>query len=248
MSREAVIAEVCGRILGLGCARPAAVAIDGPDAAGKTTFADALVAPLQTRGVAVVRASVDDFELPRAQRHARGRYSAKGYYRDSFDYAALRALLLDPLASGLSPVLVRTRAFDLASDRPVAAPPVVVPAGGIVLVDGVFLLRPELAGCWLSSSELPAHASAPTLSSSAAPSASSAEVRGNWREVRAPLDCLRALALSAAAGGWPGGDARECCCCRCATSSSCQLSHCSSSICRSRSRSCSRSTPDTCRA
>ncbi|MDA0217978.1 MAG: hypothetical protein O3B22_00080 [Proteobacteria bacterium] len=148
MSREAVIAEVCGRILGLGCARPAAVAIDGPDAAGKTTFADALVAPLQTRGVAVVRASVDDFELPRAQRHARGRYSAKGYYRDSFGYAALRALLLDPLASGLSPVLVRTRAFDLASDRPVAAPPVVVPAGGIVLVDGVFLLRPELAGCW----------------------------------------------------------------------------------------------------
>lgn len=148
MSREAVIAAVCERILGLGYDRPAAVAIDGPDAAGKTTFADALVAPLQTRGVAVVRAGVDDFERPRAQRHARGRYSAKGYYRDSFDYAALRALLLDPLKSGVSPVLVRTRAFDLASDRPVAARPVIVPARGVVLVDGVFLMRPELAGCW----------------------------------------------------------------------------------------------------
>ena len=127
---------------------PAAVAIDGPDAAGKTTFADALVAPLQTRGASVLRASVDDFERPRAQRHARGRYSAKGYYRDSFDYDALKALLLDPLASGAWPVLVRTRAFDLAADRPVAARPVVVPAHGIVLIDGVFLLRPELAGCW----------------------------------------------------------------------------------------------------
>lgn len=148
MSRDEVIAALCDRILALKGGRPAAVAIDGPDAAGKTTFADALVAPLQTRGATVVRASVDDFELPRARRHARGRYSAKGYYRDSFDYEALKALLLDPLASGAAPALVRTRAFDLGSDRPVAARPVAVPARGIVLVDGVFLQRPELAHYW----------------------------------------------------------------------------------------------------
>jgi uridine kinase len=148
VSRDEVIAALCDRILALKGGRPAAVAIDGPDAAGKTTFADALVAPLETRGATVVRASVDDFELPRARRHARGRYSAKGYYRDSFDYEALKTLLLDPLASGAAPALVRTRAFDLASDRPVAARPVAVPARGIVLVDGVFLQRPELACYW----------------------------------------------------------------------------------------------------
>lgn len=148
MSQDEAIARVCDRILALKSGRPARVAIDGPDAAGKTTFADALVAPLETRGATVVRASVDDFELPRMRRHARGRFSAKGYYRDSFDYDALKALLLDPLASGTAPALVRTRAFDLAADRPLATRPVAVPARGIVLVDGVFLQRPELAGCW----------------------------------------------------------------------------------------------------
>lgn len=148
MSREGVIAAVCDRILALAPGRPAAVAIDGRDAAGKTTFADALVAPLETRGAVVVRAGVDDFERPRAERYARGRFSAKGYYKDSFDYDALCRLLLDPLRSGASPALVRTKAFDLAADRPVSARPVAVPLRGIVIVDGVFLQRPELADRW----------------------------------------------------------------------------------------------------
>ncbi|MBT5435652.1 MAG: uridine kinase, partial [Rhodospirillaceae bacterium] len=86
MSREAILSDLCDRILALAPGRPAAVAVDGADAAGKSTFADALVAPLETRGAVVVRASVDDFERPRAERHARGRFSAKGYYRNSFDY------------------------------------------------------------------------------------------------------------------------------------------------------------------
>lgn len=148
MSRDALIAAVCDRILALKPGRPAAVCVDGRDAAGKTTFADALVAPLETRGAVVVRAGLDDFERPRIERHARGRFSAKGYYKDSFDYDALCRLLLDPLRSGASPALVRTKAFDLAADRPVSARPVAVPLRGIVIVDGVFLQRPELAGRW----------------------------------------------------------------------------------------------------
>ncbi|MBT6204070.1 MAG: uridine kinase [Alphaproteobacteria bacterium] len=148
MSREAILSDLCDRILALAPGRPAAVAVDGADAAGKSTFADALVAPLETRGAVVVRASVDDFERPRAERHARGRFSAKGYYRNSFDYDALKTLLLAPLASGTSPALVRTRAFDLVTDQPVPARPQAVPARGVVIVDGVFLLRPELRDAW----------------------------------------------------------------------------------------------------
>ncbi len=148
MSHDAVLSELCDCILALMPGRPAVVVIDGPDASGKTTLADALVAPLKTRGAVVVRASVDDFGRPRVERYARGRFSAKGYYRDSFDYPALRRLLLDPLSSGASPALVRTRAFDLAADRPVAERPVPVPARGVVLVDGVFLLREGLRDCW----------------------------------------------------------------------------------------------------
>ena len=148
MSRAEVLSNLCDRILALTPGRPAAVAIDGPDASGKTTLADALVAPLETRGAMVVRASIDDFERPRAERYARGRFSAKGYYRDSFDYGAFRRLLLDPLTSGASPALVRTRAFDLVADKPIATRPVAVPSRGVVLVDGVFLLRAELRDCW----------------------------------------------------------------------------------------------------
>lgn len=148
MNRDGLLSVLCHRILALKPGRPAAIAIDGPDAAGKSTLADALVAPLETRGAVVVRASIDDFERPRAERHARGRYSAKGYYRDSFDHEALCRLLLDPLRSGVSPALVRTRAFDLVSDRPVATRPVAVPARGVVIVDGVFLLGESLRDYW----------------------------------------------------------------------------------------------------
>lgn len=148
MSRAEVLSVLCDRILALAPGGPAAVAIDGPDASGKSTLADALVAPLETRGAVVVRASIDDFERPRAERYARGRFSAKGYYRDCFDYGAFKRLLLDPLTSGVAPALIRTRAFDLVSDKAIATRPVAIPARGVVLVDGVFLLRAELRDRW----------------------------------------------------------------------------------------------------
>jgi uridine kinase len=76
------------------------VAVDGPDAAGKTTLCDSVASNLRLRGRTVLRATVDDFQRPRAQRYHRGKYSSEGYYRDSFDYAALKRLLLDPLGPG----------------------------------------------------------------------------------------------------------------------------------------------------
>lgn len=87
------------------------VAIDGPDAAGKTTLADAVAALVP----GVARLSADDFLAPAAVRHARGELSPEGYYADAFDLVALRAAVL---------------AYDS------------------VLVDGVFLFRPELDDLW----------------------------------------------------------------------------------------------------
>ncbi len=85
--------------------------MDGPDAAGKTTYADALA--LAT-GAARVRA--DDYLAPPEVRHASGRYDPVGYYESAFDLSALRAAVLDaPLP---------------------------------VVVDGVFLFRPELDDLW----------------------------------------------------------------------------------------------------
>ena len=92
---------------------PARVAVDGVDAAGKTTLADELAVLIPDAH----RLGADDFLRPPRERYRRGRDSPEGYYFDSFDHDRLRAAV-------------------------VAAP------GAVVLVDGIFLLRPELDDLW----------------------------------------------------------------------------------------------------
>lgn len=124
--------------------RPALVAVDGVDAAGKTRFADGLAEILRATGARVVRVSLDGFHQPRAARYRRGRTSPLGYYLDSFDLAAFRTHVLEPARAG---GVVRTAVFDHAIDA--AVPGERAPAAGaVVLVDGVFLHRDELAGVW----------------------------------------------------------------------------------------------------
>lgn len=127
--------------------RPVLVAIDGPDAAGKTTLADDLAAALRARGRQVVRASADAFLRPRDERYARGPLSAEGYYHDSVDEPALARLLLDPLGPGGTRV-VRTGLRDAATDAPLTPEPVHATDDAILVCDGIFLLRPRLAGRW----------------------------------------------------------------------------------------------------
>ena len=61
------------------------VGIDGPDAAGKTTLANALAAL-----TGLPRLCADDFLAPPEVRYARGPLDPDGYYADAFDLAALR--------------------------------------------------------------------------------------------------------------------------------------------------------------
>jgi uridine kinase len=103
-------------VLAAALADDARVAVDGPDAAGKTTFADALAAALVHAGRRATRISIDDHLRPPERRYRRGDLSPDGYYEDAFD--------LDAFAGAVR-----------------AAPPIVV-------ADGVFLQRPELARLW----------------------------------------------------------------------------------------------------
>lgn len=123
------------------------VAVDGADGAGKTVFADDLASELRGLSHTVFRASMDDFHQPRAIRHAKGRESAQGFYEDSYDYSAFRRVLLGPFrmagATGFS-----TAFFDVKRDVPFESSWQTGPADAILIVDGIFLLRPELAGIW----------------------------------------------------------------------------------------------------
>ena len=123
------------------------VAIDGMDGAGKTHFADDLAVALTATGRSVFRASMDDFHRSQAERHARGADSADGYYRDSFDYSTFRRVLLEPFRMGGSTAFV-TAAFDHVRDLPVQSKWRTGPKDAMLVLDGIFLNRPELAGLW----------------------------------------------------------------------------------------------------
>jgi uridine kinase len=123
------------------------VAVDGIDAAGKTTLANDLVPCLQAHGRPVIRASIDGFHRPRVERYRRGATSAEGYYWDSFDYPAVREALLFPLGPAGSRQY-RRAAFDVRTDRPLVTAEELAPPEAVLVMDGVFLLRPELADLW----------------------------------------------------------------------------------------------------
>jgi uridine kinase len=119
------------------------VAVDGADAAGKTTLTRQLADAAQRP---VLTASLDGWHNPREIRTRRGVDSAEGCYLDSFDYEALAMRLLMPFSAGHT--TVQTAGFDYRSDQPITAEAVDVPSTAALLLDGVFLQRPELRGRW----------------------------------------------------------------------------------------------------
>ena len=145
--RQKVVHHVVKGILTLPKGRVLRVGIDGDAGAGKSTFGDELQATLLKSGKPVIRASVDSFHHPREVRYRRGRISSVGFFLDSFDYASLSALLLDPLSPGGSG-RYRREAFDHRTDSAVLAPEEQAAPDSILVFDGMFLHRPTLAGYW----------------------------------------------------------------------------------------------------
>ncbi|HPG74591.1 MAG TPA: uridine kinase [Rhodoglobus sp.] len=123
------------------------LAVDGVDGAGKTHFADALAERLGRNGHAVFRASIDGFHRPRAERYVKGPDSAEGFYADSFDYDLFRRVLVEPFRLGGSAGFV-TAAWDVARDTAVEMAWQTGPQDATLIVDGIFLNRPQLRGLW----------------------------------------------------------------------------------------------------
>jgi uridine kinase len=147
MNRDELLSELAGRIAKIRREHPVRVAIDGVDAAGKTTLANELVEPLEARGRNVIRASIDRFHNPASIRKSRGSDSPEGYFRDSFNYTGLAEALLEPLGP-TGTCRYRRAIFDFRSDSPVDAPLEEAAPDSVLLFDGVFLLRPELRRHW----------------------------------------------------------------------------------------------------
>jgi len=146
-TRRELLDHLAEAIMSVSDAHPARIAIDGPDAAGKTTLADELATVVHARGRQVIRASIDGFHRPRAQRYQRGEFSAEGCYHDTFDHGALRRVLLDPLGPH-GDRSYQSAVFDYHTDTAVSSPPTTAAKDAVLLFDGVFLLRPELIDRW----------------------------------------------------------------------------------------------------
>jgi uridine kinase len=146
-NRDEVLGRLAETVGSRAVAHPTRVAIDGPPAAGKTTLADELAVLLRARGRDVIRATIDDFLFPRAQRYRRGEYSAEGCYFDTHDTEALRRVLLDPLGPG-GDRRFRCAVYDGTADTALSPPVMTAPADAVLIFDGVFLMRPELIDRW----------------------------------------------------------------------------------------------------
>lgn len=133
-------------ILGHKKKLPVLVGIDGVDASGKTTLADKLAAYLEKSNRQIIRASIDGFHNPSSVRYRQGRESPDGYYQDSFNHELIIEKLLRPLSTGN--LRFREKAFDYRSDKEVSAPDKKAEKGAILVMDGVFLFRPELIHYW----------------------------------------------------------------------------------------------------
>jgi len=146
LARAELIAALAAELRRCGTGHTSRVCVDGPDAAGKTTFADDLAAQLSRFGP-VIRLSVDQFHRPEAVRRRRGSLSPQGFYRDSFDHDVIVESVLRPLGPGGDGRYL-PGSFDYRADRATGAEPMRAPASATLLFDGVFLLRPELRDHW----------------------------------------------------------------------------------------------------
>jgi len=147
VTREMLLHRLAAIIVSINRSHPLRVAIDSIDSAGKTTLADELVPLIEQQGSPVICASIDGFHRPRQECYQQEPDSPAGYYEASFDYAALRAVLLYPF--GLHGSRQYRRAvFDVHTDTPIPAGKKEAPTNAVLLLEGVFLLRPELDPLW----------------------------------------------------------------------------------------------------
>ncbi|WP_346233516.1 uridine kinase [Parafrigoribacterium mesophilum] len=124
------------------------IAVDGPSGAGTKQFADDLAEEFRRRGRSVFRAALDDFHRSRKERERDGWFSPRAFYDESFDYSLFRRILVDPFRTAGSTGFVLA-GYDEERDQVIHQPKwITAGADALLIVDGLFLNRGDLAGLW----------------------------------------------------------------------------------------------------
>lgn len=147
-ARTELVGDLAARIARLSPDR-LRVAVDGFTAAGKTSFGHELAVAIRELGRPTLRASLDDFKHPWRQARELGydRVSGEGYYRNAYDFAAARELLLRP-AGPKGSGQVALCAHDPLTGEDHRATTVDAPPDAVLIVDSVFAFRPEYNDLW----------------------------------------------------------------------------------------------------
>ena len=146
MTRNELLQFLAERILGIQKDSPVLIGIDGVDASGKTTLANELAEYLQDENRNIIRASIDGFHNPEKVRYVKGKDSPEGYYYNSFNHEAIAKVLLNPLSSGK--LEYKTAVFDYRTDSEVVLLTQKATDDSMLIMEGIFLFRPELIKYW----------------------------------------------------------------------------------------------------
>lgn len=142
---QPVFHTVANKILAIQKSRPLIIAVDGVDGAGKTFFAQNLKPILEEGGKEVIIIAMDNFHHPKSIRYKQGNDSPSGFYYDSYDYDSFITNVILPFQQQGQYV---TKVFDLDQDKPLMQKTRHVPPNAVLIVEGIFLNRPQLAAFW----------------------------------------------------------------------------------------------------
>jgi hypothetical protein len=144
ISPELLVEHVADAIDELPRERWLAVAIDGAPPAGADRLAELLVNELRLRGRSAVHVAEQDYLRPASLRLELGREDPDLFYTEWFDLRAIEREVLDPIGpDGNGRVLPRL--WDAEADRAYRAQYVELKPGGVVLLEGPFLIGAGLA-------------------------------------------------------------------------------------------------------
>ena len=123
---------------------PMVVGITGVDASGKSVMTTLLAEELVRSGISVQVVRLDDFHLMRNERHVEGLSEPVQFYEHIFDFERLRNEILKPIRDegNLETTLI---CLDVLENTWTVERQYLVNDGTVVLLEGVFLFRPDIA-------------------------------------------------------------------------------------------------------